>query len=88
MLNEETPLEIAPVILEDLIASFRVMNALEFARHIHTMQISDAIKSEFIAAKVNQKPAEAEEEMSAAIERAVQKFWARLSDSAAGQVTG
>jgi hypothetical protein len=64
--------------LESLWLAFQTLNALEFARHLHTLGIPDALKREFLCAKVNQKPRDQENLMQAAIGRAMDSFWSRL----------
>jgi hypothetical protein len=78
----ETTTTLTTAQIEDLQLSFAMMNPIEFARHLQTLDIPDRVKAECLAAKVNQKPTEREDAMQNAISRAMTAFWNRLSESA------
>jgi hypothetical protein len=77
--TEKTLASLPAETLESLWLSFETLNALEFAKYLHTLSgISDAVKREFLCAKVNQKPREQEDLMQKAVARAMDSFWSRL----------
>jgi hypothetical protein len=61
--TEPTVNSLSAAQIEDLQTSFAVCNPLEFARHLHTLDIPDAIKGELLRAKVSQKPTERDDTM-------------------------
>lgn len=81
MSTTEQNLNLTPAEVEDLQTSFAAMNALEFAKHLHTLNIPDSVKSEWLAAKVQQKPSERDDAMQKVIENAMLKFWSRLAEN-------
>jgi hypothetical protein len=78
----ETTAQLTPAEIEDLQTSFAVCDPIQFARHLHTLDIPDAIKGQWLRLKVQQKPTERGDAMQKAIERAMSNFWNRLSERA------
>jgi hypothetical protein len=74
---QATPLTLA--LMEELQTAFAAMNALEFARYLHTLAIPDAVKSEWLKCKVMLKPSEQENAMQNAVARAMDKWWTQFA---------
>jgi hypothetical protein len=81
--TEQTLSSLSEAVIEDLTVSFAACNPLEFARHLHSLDMPDAIKGELLRAKVNQKPKERDDAMQNVIESAMSRFWSRLGNTAA-----
>ena len=67
---------------EDLFMQFWLVNPLEFASLLHSLEISDAAKSQLLALKVGQPPQHKGTDLSPLIERAIEILWQKLADDA------
>jgi hypothetical protein len=67
---------------EDLRLSFAAMNPIEFARHLHALNLSIEIQRAWLRAKIDLKPRESEEALQNAVYRALESLWARLNERA------
>jgi hypothetical protein len=64
--------------LEDLRLSFAAMNPIEFAAHLHALDLPIEIQRAWLRAKVDLKPTECAEALQNAIKRALGELWTRL----------
>jgi hypothetical protein len=79
MTTEQTLASLPRETLETLWLAFEAMNGLEFAKYLYGFEgISDAVKAEFLRAKVAEGKSEQQDVMQAAIGRAMDSFWSRL----------
>ena len=67
-----------PQVQAEIRNSYFLQNPIEFARVLHSFELSDSVKREILMLKVSQKPAYKGENLEPLIEASFKKFWAEL----------
>jgi len=81
--------DLPAAVVDELALAFSMMDPLAFCKYLHSLENVDIeIKRSLLAAKVNQKHPEEDQEkaMEQAIENAFQKLWKRISESCRGSL--
>ncbi len=65
---------------EDLFNQFHILNPLEYARLLHSLNLPDGIKAQLLALKVGQKQPYKGTDLEPLIEKAMAQLWERLAE--------
>jgi hypothetical protein len=73
---------VEPPLRDELYAAFHLMNPIQFAGFLLSLEVSDDVKRELLLTKVSQPPAYKGTSLNSLCEDAIQKFWSRLTEQA------
>src|SRR6267154_2685058 len=68
---------------EDLFHRFFLENPLQVAKLLHSLNLSDSVKSQLLALKVGMPPSYKGADLEPLIEHAMQQMWARIGEDRA-----
>jgi hypothetical protein len=67
---------------EDLFNRFWLLDPLQYARALHSLEMADSVKAQLLSLKVGQPPQHKGTDLAPLIERSMQIFWETLADRA------
>ena len=66
---------------DELFNSFHIVNPLEYAKLLHSLELTDSVKAQLLALKVGQRQPYKGVDLAPLIEKAIGQMWARLGDT-------
>ena len=72
---EDTPLR------EEIFNSFHILDPLQFAKLLHSLELPDSVKSQLLALKVGLPTPYTGVDLAPLIEKAMQIMWAQLGEA-------
>jgi hypothetical protein len=73
--------DIEKPLADDLRNRFYLLNPLEVARLLHSLDLPDAAKAQLLALKVGQPPQYKGPDLAPLVERAAEQFWERIVET-------
>jgi len=71
---------------DELFNSFFVLNPLDVAQLVHSLEIPDAVKAKILALKVGMPPQYRGTDLAPLVCRAMEQLWERITEECAGLV--